>query len=94
MDKEEILDFLKKSKPFLQKDFHITKIGLFGSFATETATPESDVDILVSMPSSFDHYYALKEFLESNLKRTVDLGMEKTLRHKIKKEIQKEIIYV
>ncbi len=94
MNKEEILLFLKENKPFLQQRFHVEKIGLFGSFSTETATRESDVDILVSMPSSFDDYYALKEFLESNLKRNVDLGMEKTLRHMIKKEIQNEIIYV
>ena len=93
MDKKEILTFLRENKSLLQTRFHVEKIGLFGSFATETATAKSDVDILVSMPSSFDDYYGLKEFLESHLKRNVDLGLEKTLRHRIKQEIQKEIIY-
>ena len=94
MEREKILSFLKQNKPFLEKKYKVMKIGLFGSYATGTNTEESDIDIIVSMPSNFDDFYDLKEFLEKNLHCTVDLGLEKNLRPIIKASIKDEIIYV
>jgi predicted nucleotidyltransferase len=34
----------------LAREFHPKKIILFGSYATGTATPDSDVDLIVVMP--------------------------------------------
>jgi len=94
MNKEEILDFLKRNRTLFEQEYNVEKIGLFGSYVNGCQTDKSDIDILVSMPSSFDKYYSLKEFLESNLKAKVDLGLEKNLRELIKKRIRDEIIYV
>jgi hypothetical protein len=94
IDKQFILTFLKENKHKLKDKYKVNKIGLFGSFARDEATNQSDIDILVDMPSSFDNYFDLKYFLEKNFKREVDLGKEKQLRLLIKDQIQKEIIYV
>ena len=94
IDKQFILTFLKENKDKLKDKYKVNKIGLFGSFARDEATNQSDIDILVDMPSSFDNYFNLKYFLEDNFKREVDLCKEKQLRLLIKDRIQKEIIYV
>jgi len=94
MDKNEIIDFLKKHKQILLEKYHVKNIGLFGSYAKGNQSDKSDIDILVDMPSSFDLYYDLKEFLESSFEKPVDLGLQHNIRNLIKKQIEKEIIYV
>ena len=94
MTKEYILNFLKTNKQLLNDKYNVTKIGLFGSYATDQATDFSDIDLVVSMPSEFDLYYDLKEFLEAQFKKNFDLGMEKSIRPFIKESIKKDIIYV
>ena len=94
MNRNEIIDFLKKNKSFLQERFDVSRIGLFGSYATGTNTIDSDIDIIVSMPSDFDKFYDLKDFLETNLNHEVDLGLEKNMRVLIREQLKKEVIYV
>jgi len=93
MTKELILDYLTTHKTFLQEQFNVKKIGLFGSYAKEEQIPQSDIDIIVDMPSSFDNYYALKELLEKELGAKVDLGLEKSIRKLIKEKIAHEVLY-
>ena len=94
MTKEFILDYLNKNKTTLQKKFKVNKIGLFGSFAKEKNNENSDIDIIVDMPSNFDLYYDLKYHLESVFNKKVDLVLEKNIRKYIKEKIKNEIIYV
>ncbi len=94
MNKESILAFLKQHKQLFVEKYHVKTIGLFGSYATEHQTDKSDIDILVDMPSSFDLYYDLKEFLEQSFKKSVDLGLKHNVRSFMKEKIDKEIIYV
>jgi len=92
--KSSILDFLTEHRTLLKDKFFVEKIGLFGSYAKGTATHESDIDIIVEMPSSFDRYYDLKEFLEKAFNKEVDLGLSASMRSFIKSKIKNEIIYV
>jgi predicted nucleotidyltransferase len=94
MTKEFILNYLRAQKPYLEKEFDVKKIGLFGSYAKEQQTARSDIDIIVDMPSNFDKYYDLKEFLEKELKTKIDLGLEKSIRKLIKEKIAHEVLYV
>ena len=93
MTKEFILNYLRAQKPYLEKEFDVKKIGLFGSYAKEQQTARSDIDIIVDMPSNFDKYYDLKEFLEKELKTKIDLGLEKSIRKLIKEKIAHEVLY-
>jgi predicted nucleotidyltransferase len=96
MTRAFILDFLHSHKSYLEKEFGLTKIGLFGSYAREEAHSKSDVDIAVEInsPNKFRSFFALKVYLEKHLNLTVDLGIESTLKPIVKQQIEDEIIYV
>ena len=95
MTKNEIIAFLKEQKEFLKSEFFVDKIGLFGSFARDEANEQSDIDIvIVSSKKDFYNRYRLKEFLKQHLKKDIDIGYLDSLRSYIKKQIEKEIIYV
>jgi predicted nucleotidyltransferase len=94
MTKSYILHFLNENKSFLKQQYQVNSIGLFGSFARDEHDENSDIDIVVDMPSSFDAYYDLKYFLEDAFNKRVDLGLKNSLRKLIESEIEKEIIYV
>ncbi|MBL0050444.1 MAG: nucleotidyltransferase domain-containing protein [Bacteroidetes bacterium] len=44
-----VLEILKKEKPYLEQQFGVTEIGLFGSFARGDNMPDSDIDIIVKV---------------------------------------------
>jgi len=94
MTKNSILFFLKENKQLLSEKFQVKNIGLFGSYSTGKEHADSDIDLIVDMPSSFDRYYDLKEFLEKAFRKEVDLGLESSMRSFIKSRIEKEVIYV
>lgn len=50
--KEMILDYLRELKPKLAKD-GVTKLGLFGSYAKDEATINSDIDIVINVNDKF-----------------------------------------
>ncbi len=45
--KDEILSFLKEHKDQLFSEYQLIRIGLFGSFARDEATANSDIDLIV-----------------------------------------------
>lgn len=94
MTKNHIINFLSSHKKEIETRFQVSKIGLFGSYATNGQTDNSDVDIIVSMPSDFDLYYDLKQYLEIELNKKVDLGLEKNIRELVKRNIKNEVLYV
>ena len=93
MTKEYILNFLTTHKQEMQDTYALTKIGLFGSYAKDTANENSDIDIVVDMPSDFDAFFDLKDFLEKELRKNIDLGLEKSMRPFIKNAIKNDILY-
>jgi predicted nucleotidyltransferase len=95
MTKAEILNFLNDKKSFLKEHYQVDTIGLFGSYARDEATDESDIDLVITTPlKSFTNRYNLKKYLENAFKKPVDIGYYDSLRTFIKREIEKEIIYV
>ncbi len=95
MNKEYILDFLKTHKQELQDNFALTKIGLFGSYAKNTANKNSDIDIVIeSTKKDFFIRDDLKEYLENHFKVRVDIGYVDSIRKYYKTKIEKDIIYV
>ena len=47
MNRDEVLETLRMHKQVLRERYDVTGLALYGSFARNQATPESDVDILV-----------------------------------------------
>lgn len=94
LTKEYIIHFLKSNKKFLQKEFEIDEIILFGSYARDEATEKSDVDILIEAKNkNFDKKFDLKEFLEKEFNKKVDLAYIDSVRPFIMHFIKEELIY-
>jgi len=98
---DELLETLRKHREFLEREFAVKKIGIFGSFAKGTVTNESDIDFYVEFDLerlTFDKFFELIEFLESLTGRKVDIVTKdglKTIRIPyIKEDIERSIIYV
>ncbi len=94
----EILTFLHHNRQFLLDHYHVTKIGLFGSFARNEQKASSDVDLLIELEEGTDNIYdlkvSLKAFLSAAFNRSVDLAREKYLKTYAKDQILKDTVYV
>lgn len=92
MKQEDIEKIIKAQKMFLAEKFFVSKIGLFGSYARNQHSEESDIDILVefSKPVGFE-FIELKDYLESLFGKPVDLVTINALRPIMKDEIISEV---
>jgi len=96
--KIDVLERLKSNKNFLCNKYNISKLGLFGSFARDEATADSDIDILFEVEenkklSLFDYLHLTKD-LEQTFHAKVDLVRESTVKTALKPYIYKDIVYV
>jgi predicted nucleotidyltransferase len=74
MQKEDILALLSKEKQYIQKNFKVDKIGLFGSYAKDKQTPQSDLDFYVEFKEkTFDNLSGLWVYLENLYHKKVDI---------------------
>jgi predicted nucleotidyltransferase len=74
--------------------YYPARIGIFGSFAREEDTPESDIDILVKFKNTISLFELVKieRELTSILGKKVDLVTEPALKNKkLKKYIYKDL---
>jgi predicted nucleotidyltransferase len=95
MQKETILNYLMQHKQEFQKKYAIEKIGLFGSYARDEASDKSDIDIFVKMKPDMFKLIELKQQIENDLKKRVDIIREhKNIKPLLLKMIQKDIKYV
>ena len=95
MNKEIILNCLKNNLQQFKEKYNIEQIGLFGSYARDEATKESDIDIFVKMPPKIFDMFAIKDLLENELGKKVDLIREHThIKPLLLKRINRDIIYV
>ncbi len=94
----EIIDFIRQNKSYLKKHFHITKIGVFGSFARNEHTEDSDIDIIIELEKETQNIFELKNelraFFINKFGRNVDIAREKYLKPYVKNQIIAETVYV
>ena len=79
------------------RDFGVLKLGVFGSFARDTATPQSDVDLFVEFDAkkkTLRNLLGLSRYLENLLGRKVELITPGSLNPFIGKYILEEVQYV
>lgn len=97
MTQNDILKFLKTHKQEMGQLYGVTQIGLFGSHARRTARDNSDIDILVDIDTEWKtlrNFFGLKRYLEENLGKPVDLGIEGALKPLAKQAAEKDMIHV
>lgn len=74
MTKENILTTLNSHLPYMKEKYGLRSIALFGSFAKDTATKDSDIDFLVELERPFArNYFGLLVFLEQKLANRIGL---------------------
>ena len=96
-NESQILSFLKDNKDMFQREFHILKLGLFGSYARGDANEESDIDLLIEFDGEVDIFetkFMIREFIKKQLGKEVDICREKYLKSYAKDKILSEVIYV
>jgi len=96
MKKQETLKLLQAHKAKLAEEFGVIRLALFGSTVRDTATPNSDVDILVEFdgPATSARYFGVQFYLEDLLGQPVDLVTEKALRPELRPFIEREALHV
>lgn len=92
----ELKSILKEKKAELAEMFFVSNIFIFGSYANETQTEQSDIDLLVetTRPISIFKFVNLKEYFENILGKKIDLGTPDSLKPVIKNKILKEAVQV
>ena len=91
----EIESKLKELKPILNKEFHVEKIGYFGSYSRNEQKKGSDIDILVYFRKPLGwEFFDLQELLEKELMLKVDLVSEKALKEQLRQIILNSVKYV
>ncbi|MBU0631666.1 nucleotidyltransferase domain-containing protein [bacterium] len=95
MNKVEILDILKSRKQDIEQQFEVSRIGLFGSYAKDMQTEDSDIDFYVEFKKkSFDNLAGLWVYLEELYHKKVDIfHKHKNNNQVIISNIQKEVMY-
>ena len=74
MTKEDILKTIESKRDFIEREFGVKKIGLFGSYAKDEQTDNSDIDFYVDFKKkSFDNLLGLWVYLEDLFNKKVDI---------------------
>jgi predicted nucleotidyltransferase len=92
---ETIISRLIEHKKRLSLRYGLSNIAVFGSYARNQQTPESDVDILVEFNKPIGaEFIDLADELEKILALKVDLVSKRGLKERHLKAIEKELLYV
>ena len=98
LQKEDILKYLNTKRADFSRDFNITKLGLFGSYACDRQTEDSDIDLLIEFAPNtealFDKKEQIKAIVQSEFHKEVDLCREKYIKPYFRQQILNSVIYV
>jgi predicted nucleotidyltransferase len=98
MTKSEILNYLSRNKKYFRDNFHIIRIGLFGSYAKGDQKSNSDIDLIVEFERDTSNLHDLKNqlrsFIRKDLNVNVDICREKYIKPIFKDSILRDTLYV
>ena len=95
LSKNDIINLIKAEKSFLKENFGVVNIGLFGSYAKDQQTPDSDIDFLVEFAEPrFDWMAGLNIYMEKKFDRKIEIIRKRSLdKSRFFERIEQEIIY-
>ncbi len=99
MNKDSIIQKIRKEYPYLISEYGIKRIGLFGSYSRNEQTENSDIDIIAEFEKPIGlKFVEFAEYLEKILGRKTDVltpeGLKGITVRRISEHIEKSIIYV
>ena len=96
LTREDVLELLRSHKRVLKERFGVAEISLFGSFARDEATEDSDIDVVVEFAEAptFKTYFGAQIYIEDLFGRKVDLATEGEIRKEILPYVKQDLIEV
>lgn len=96
ISQNEIIDFMRLNKNYLEIQFGVIKIGLFGSFSKNLETQESDIDIVVELKEPrLRNLIGISDFFENKFHKKIDIiRIGPNIKSKFRDRIKKEALYV
>jgi len=99
MTQTTIIRLLKDNKQFLKDKYSLTRIGLFGSYSTNTNDENSDIDLVYELAEGekigLKKIHELEVFFKKLLQTNkIDLINRKYMNPIISYEMEKTVIYV
>ncbi len=96
---QKVVNVLRREIPYLQENYGVKKIALFGSVVHGGYAKHSDIDMVVDFTQpSFDNFMGLADYLERLFKKKVDIltpaGVKGIRVKSVAKSIKKSLIYV
>lgn len=93
--KEEILKKLKEIKPGLQQKYNLTELALFGSYARNEQTENSDIDIMVDYkPKTYKGFlYTIDEIQKLFPGIEIQAAIKTGIKPQYFEVIQQDLIY-
>jgi predicted nucleotidyltransferase len=93
---DRIKEIIEKHKQEIREKYHVSEIGVFGSYIRGEQEEDSDIDILVSFekPIGFVKFMRLEFYLSELLGNKVDLVTKDSLKPHIGSVILRETQYV
>lgn len=95
LTRSDVITSLKENSDRFQKEFHIKKMGLFGSFSRNQQTDQSDIDLIIELeantPDIFETKQQLRAYLSKLFSRNIDLASYRYLKPYAQREIFNEI---
>lgn len=92
----EVQQRIRENLAELSREYAVSEIGIFGSYARNEQKPDSDLDILVefSKPVGFVSFMQLEQHLQRLLGVKIDLVTRAALKPHIGARILSEVNYV
>lgn len=94
--KQTILSELRRHQPELAR-WKVRRLGLFGSFARDDGSAESDIDLLVDFQAgekTIDNFMGVAFFLEDLFQRKVEVVTTESLSPYLAPQVLHEATYV
>ena len=95
LTKEIILQKLREIKPKLQQDYNLADLALFGSYARDEQTLQSDIDLMIQMRTpSFRDYCRAAHTLEDLFPETkVQIVSRGAIRPQYFEYVKQDLLY-
>jgi predicted nucleotidyltransferase len=97
MTLEYLITTLQANRTILRGEYCVKSLKVFGSYASNLQTEDSDIDFLVDFTPEvsdiFEAKYCLREYLQSLFHKEIDLARSKYLKPYVRNEIVKSARY-
>lgn len=96
LTRDDVIKTLRSHKPILRERFGVTEISLYGSFARDEATEQSDIDVLAEFAEtpSWHVFYGAQRYIEDLFGRSVDFARLRDIRKEIRPYVDRDLTKV